>query len=276
MKEIPFFFPSGDCHLFGVMHIPAASRRNTAFLFCTPFGEEKLWTHLVYVNFARALASHGYPVLRFDYRGTGDSEGNFEDATLESCLADIRSAIEILKDQSDQTERLGLLGLRMGATLAALTAETLPQISTLVLWEPILNVDEYMQDLLRVNLTTQMALYKEIRQNREALIRSMKDGLTANVDGYEISAEMFEQFSSLHLPRALNYAKANCLIIQIASKQNPSLKDEFLQLGSVYQQSQVLLSIEEPFWKEIKPFYSRAERLYQDTLNWLNQHEHRL
>ena len=46
-----------------------------AFVFCHPLTEEKLWTHRVFVTFARELAAAGHTVLRFDYRGNGDSDG---------------------------------------------------------------------------------------------------------------------------------------------------------------------------------------------------------
>ena len=54
--ETPFFFPSGKHSLFGILHQPAAATCLPAFVFCHPFGEEKLWTHRVFVSFARRLA----------------------------------------------------------------------------------------------------------------------------------------------------------------------------------------------------------------------------
>ena len=69
MKETPFFFSNQGQNLFGVLHEPCTDGRQTGFLLCYPFAEEKLWVHRVYVNFARELARRGYPVLRFDYMG---------------------------------------------------------------------------------------------------------------------------------------------------------------------------------------------------------------
>ncbi len=216
MNEVPFFFPSNGFDLFGVMHAPQTAGRSTAFLFCPPFGEEMLWTRLVYVNFARELARRGYPVLRFDYRGTGDSDGEFEDSTVETYLSDIRCALGVLAEKSGPASGTALLGLRFGATLAALTAEAVPEVRRLVLWSPIVNGAAYMQELLRVNLTTQLALYKEVRQNREALVKAMAEGKPANVDGYEVTGAMFEQASSIDLLAGPKRSAAKCLIAQIA------------------------------------------------------------
>jgi uncharacterized protein len=273
MSEVPFFFPSNGFNLFGVMHSPQSATRGTAFLFCPPFGEEMLWTRLVYVNFARELARRGHPVLRFDYRGSGDSDGDFEDSTVETCLSDIRCALGVLAEKAGPVSGTGLLGLRFGATLAALTAETCPEIRRLVLWSPILNGASYMQELLRVNLTTQLALYKEVRQNREALVRAMAEGKPANVDGYEITGAMFEQASSIDLLEGPKRSEANCLIVQIAPKPQPAVQKELAGLCSLYRAGHSTVSIEEPFWKEIRTVHARAGRLYQDTLSWLEQRE---
>jgi uncharacterized protein len=273
MSEVPFFFPSNGFNLFGVMHVPQATRRRAAFLFCPPFGEEMLWSRLVYVNFARELARRGYPVLRFDYRGTGDSEGDFEDSTVETYLSDIRCALGVLAEKAGPASGAGLLGLRFGATLAALTAEAVPEVRRLVLWSPIVNGAAYMQELLRVNLTTQLALYKEVRQNREALVSAMAEGKPANVDGYEITGAMFEQASSIDLLMEPKRSDAKCLIAQIAPTPQPALQKELAGLCSLYRAGRGVVALEEPFWKEIRAVYARAGRLYEDTASWLEQSE---
>ena len=57
MTETPFYFANGSHSLFGVLHEPEAAPVNAGFVFCHPFGEEKLWSHRVYVTFARALTN---------------------------------------------------------------------------------------------------------------------------------------------------------------------------------------------------------------------------
>ena len=73
MSESPFFFPRGDARLFGVLHRPSGPVSRSGFVLSHPFAEEKLWSHRVFVSFARALAGRGLAVLRFDYAGAGDS-----------------------------------------------------------------------------------------------------------------------------------------------------------------------------------------------------------
>ena len=268
--ETPFYFKNKTYELFGIFHEPDMISKENGFVFVHPFAEEKLWAHRVLVTFARELSKRGYPVLRFDFMGHGDSEGNFEDSTIQTRLSDIRCAIQTIREKAPSIKGICILGLRFGATLAALASEQEKDIVKLILWDPIIDCAKYMQEMLRINLTTQTAVYKEIRHNRDQLVQMMKNGSTVNIDGYEVSQDLFEQASSINLlHNKLNFS-GGCLIVKINRKERQINKD-FGALLSQYAKAEYLLSIEEPFWKEIKKFYSRAENLFDGTLKWLEQ-----
>jgi len=275
-REEPFYFPCCGRNLFAVMHQPETSTTGAAFLLCAPFAEEKLWTHLVFVNLARDLAQRGHPVLRFDYGCTGDSDGNFEEATLETYLADIREALGVLSTRTGSVRGLGLIGLRLGASLAALVAEQAPEVERLVMWAPILRGANYMQELLRVNLGMQMAMYKEVRVGRDALVQQMHDGQPANVDGYPITGRMFDEMAALDLLASPRQSLAQCLIVEVVARPAPSPCKEISELRALFHRGTAEVCVEEPFWKEIRPLYARAERLYADTFSWLGRADHDL
>ena len=65
---------------------------------------------------------------------------------------------------------VSLLGLRLGANVAMIVAETATDLQHLILWSPIMDGERYLQDLLRINLMTQMATLKVIHQERPALV----------------------------------------------------------------------------------------------------------
>ena len=84
---------------------------------------------------ADQLADAGYVVLRFDYDGMGDSVGQLDDPNrVEAWLDSIRKAAGLLR--ATGVERVGLVGLRIGGTLAALAAQD-ENIAALVLWDPV-------------------------------------------------------------------------------------------------------------------------------------------
>jgi uncharacterized protein len=271
MSEDPFFFPEGTSRLFGVYHAAAAGPPRLPFVFCHPFGEEKLWTHRVFVTFARALSAQGHPVLRFDYYGNGDSSGTFADSSIATALEDLGVAIDTLKARTGATA-VGLLGLRLGATLAASIAETRDDVHRLVLWAPIVDGARYAQDLLRINVTTQVAVYREVRQDRVALVAGMRQGQTANVDGYEIGLAMYEGLTQLSLKGEATRFPSPALIVQLHRNAQSTPEADLTTLLARYPAGTLLQAQEEPFWKEIERFYDTAPNLAAVTLDWMARH----
>lgn len=270
MDETPFFFPVADQELFGILHRPTTAPNGSGFVFCHPFAEEKLWAHRVYVSLARDLAARGHTVLRFDHMGHGDSDGEFQHASVATHLRDIEAAVGRLRVECPGLEGVGLLGLRLGGTFAALSAERVPGINRLVLWDPVVDGGRYMQEVLRSNLTSQLAAYGKVLQDRKALVESLNDGKAINVDGYELGRDFYEQASAINLLSGSPTFKGDVLILQVGKPGQPARKD-LSALQEHYPGATLKLCVEEPFWREIKPFYARAEQLSAATFGWLEE-----
>lgn len=138
--------------LFGALH-PAqtTSAKRTAVLLCNPFGEEAVRAHRIYRVFANRLSRAGFPTLRFDYFGTGDSAGAAEEATLDDWIDDVVRAASELRSQTGAS-RVAVVGLRLGATLATLA--TLPRdgkprlaAQHVLLWDPVIDGAVYLREL---------------------------------------------------------------------------------------------------------------------------------
>jgi exosortase A-associated hydrolase 2 len=279
VAETPFFFAREDARLFGILHSPDAKAKPLAFVMSHPFGEEKLWSHRVFVSCARALAERGYAVLRFDYCGAGDSSGMSADTSLSSHRADLQAAIRTLEQRMPSVQRIGLIGLRLGASFAALLLEAShesPRLRSapLVLWDPILDGDAYFQELLRSNLSTQLAVYGKVVDNREVLTARIRAGFTVNVDGYEIGKDLLEScgVNTLITTEAKRH-DGPTLVVQIAASEAQKERPELKALAASYSQGTLLRAAEQPFWREIKPFYPRAGQLQEATLRWLDEVE---
>lgn len=147
----PFFFGFNERRLFGI-YMPAhgSGSSPSAVVVCYPWGQEYLRSHRSLKYLSTLLARSGVDVLRFDYYGTGDSAGDMSDGTLAGWEADIETAIEELKDTTSAS-RVGLVGLRLGATLAARVAARRNDIDRLALWDPVVLGDEYLHDLERTD-----------------------------------------------------------------------------------------------------------------------------
>lgn len=112
-----------DCvgeRLIGVIAAPsvglAAARTGVVIVVGGP--QYRVGSHRQFVQLARALASQGHAVLRFDYRGMGDAEG--AQRTFEAVSSDVAAAIDALQSHAPSIHHLVLCGLCDGASAALL------------------------------------------------------------------------------------------------------------------------------------------------------------
>ena len=103
--------------LAGILATPDVAA-STGVIVIVGGPQYRVGSHRQFVLLSRALVSAGYPVLRFDYRGMGDSTGAQRDFTMVS--ADIAAAINALQSRLPSVQRVVLWGLCDGASAALL------------------------------------------------------------------------------------------------------------------------------------------------------------
>lgn len=129
--------------LYGFLHVPEGAGPHPAVALLHGFGGNHMEPRAIFTRTARRLASSGITALRFDFRGSGDSEGAFRDASIESEVSDARTGLRFLGEQPEvDAERLGLVGLSLGGMIAARTAGEGRHVRALVLWSPVAHLGE--------------------------------------------------------------------------------------------------------------------------------------
>ncbi len=88
------------------------------FCHCFTCSKETITTYRI----SRLLAEQGYAVLRFDFMGLGNSEGDFSTTTFASTQDDLNSAIHFLSDNYQAPTFL--LGHSLGGTTALAVAQS--------------------------------------------------------------------------------------------------------------------------------------------------------
>lgn len=132
--------------IFAIMHRPLLpkSEKVPAVLFCSGFAGTKSGKFRVFTTLAKELAKQGIAALRFDYRGAGDSEGDFCDMTLEGNISDTLLCLDFLsRDPQIDTSRIGLFGRSLGGVIAILAASRFQSIKSLSLWAPVFKSDPW-------------------------------------------------------------------------------------------------------------------------------------
>jgi len=144
----PLNFGSGARRLLGLYQGAAApASRARAVLFCHASGSEFVNSYRAVSFAAHRFAAAGFSTLRFDYYGTGDSQGDSIDSDLSGWEADIEAAMEELRELA-RVKSVALFGLRLGATLAARVAARAPAaVSRLILWDPVVDGAQYVEAL---------------------------------------------------------------------------------------------------------------------------------
>ncbi len=266
VSERLHFFDGSFGRLFAVHHAPQAPADRIPVVMCHPFGEEKLWAHRVFVNQARQLARLGHHVLRFDFSGHGDSDGDVQQSSLATAALDVNAAVGHAKALAG-VESVALLGLRLGATTAWQIAASRDDVAAVVLWEPVLDGRRYAQELLRINLATQLAVFREVRQSREMLLKAFDEGRAINIDGYDLSKEFFDQLMAIE-SGTLGELTKPALVVQIDRAATPA-RSSLAEIAARFAQVRLEVVVEEPFWKECRSFCDDAPGLAAVTSAWL-------
>ncbi|MDH7794795.1 MULTISPECIES: alpha/beta fold hydrolase [unclassified Beijerinckia] len=122
------------------------ARGTRGVVICSSFGFEEICARKSLVLLAHKLAARGINVLRFDYFGTGDALGGpLHPHQVESWISNIRAAAAWLKTNAAVSD-ISLIGLRLGALLAANAAPSIEQLSQLVLIAPPLSGKAWLRE----------------------------------------------------------------------------------------------------------------------------------
>jgi len=137
-RLVEFPNPKGKT-LRGMLHLPADTPKRPAagVVFFHGFTGDRMESHWMFVKCSRALALAGFASLRFDFYGSGESDGEFREMSLRGEIADGRAAVAFLRAQTEiDPERVGLLGLSLGGGVAAALAPSV-QAKVVVLWSAV-------------------------------------------------------------------------------------------------------------------------------------------
>lgn len=127
-------FDGSEGRLVGVLHYPDGGTRQRGVVIVVGGPQYRTGSHRQFVLLARSLANNGYPVLRFDYHGMGDSDG--DSCSFENVDKDIAAAVNLLCQEQPEVEGVVLLGLCDGASAAVMYAASDPRVVGLSLMNP--------------------------------------------------------------------------------------------------------------------------------------------
>ena len=105
-------------------------------------------------NISRALAAEGYGVLRFDFTGLGESEGDFSETNFSGNIQDLISAADFLRENHKPPTLL--IGHSLGGAAVLFAAKEIPEVKAVATVAAPSTI-EHVEALLQNNI-------KEIEQ----------------------------------------------------------------------------------------------------------------
>lgn len=223
--------------------------------------EEQARTRKLLVNLARDLAAAGIDAVRFDYPGTGLSEGTTERLTLTAAFDALRRAVDYCHQQG--AAQVHLFGFRFGGYLALTALPRLP-VSRAVVWEPVLDLSAHFQELLRVEMTNQMVTFGKVRRGRDELVASLRAGHPELVDGNRIGPTLHRELEAapaVDLDRLSAFADRLRILVWDGKK----VHDAATRAGL----ASVVVPDVKFSWKHIRVLEPRSTALFRETVHAL-------
>lgn len=166
-------------------------------IFIPPFGEEMNRCRALVSTQARNFAAAGYACTLIDFYGTGDSEGQLRDASLQIWRDNIRVTIDSL--QSEANAPLILWGLRLGGLLALdFAAKSSLLLQDILLWQPVNAATTYVTQILRQRVASLMVRDMP-PETTKAIRQRLEEGEDVEISGYTLGGSLIRDIEGIDM-----------------------------------------------------------------------------
>lgn len=259
-----------------VHYNPGVDNNGIGIVICQPIAEERSRSKRLLVNLSRYLCSKGYHTILFDYFGEGDSEGEFKDATIKSRVSDVRVVIDFLKKEKNLSD-FGLIGLRLGASLACIAVENFITPKFLLMIQPIIIGEEYIQDWLKINLSSQLVRYGSVKFNRHQLVEKIRNGEIVENEGYIVSNFFYNEVAELNLITSDKKKYDQAYVVEVKALSNSGdkrIKEFISSCTNNIDRIHYHHIRGTNFWSSLRVYNPNWEELFIDISNLLTRNTH--
>ncbi|WEK53609.1 MAG: alpha/beta fold hydrolase [Candidatus Cohnella colombiensis] len=263
--EKPITIAHENIKLTATIHYPTKessvdNQKLPLVVICHGFVGNRIGVDRLFVLASRQLANAGYLVIRFDYAGTGESEGVYGEHGLDSMIAQTRSVLDYgLSIDLVDPLRVTLLGHSLGGAVALLTSTRDKRVKSLGLWSPVIYP---FNDIVRI-------------VGRSTYDEAVKKGY-ADYLGYQLNPAFFESLQQHQPFQEAHRFHGDVFIAHgtsddvIPADYSFLLEKTFWLRGEGRCNKSILFQADHTYTQGL-----HKGELFQATLEWLDSHEQR-
>jgi len=237
------FLPGAGRQLLVTWRLPQGQTTRGSLLVIPPLAEEMNKARPVLRDLGQAVAESGWALCLPDLSGTGDSEGDFGDATVDHWCQDLDAVYRHCSDRGYAVR--GCLAVRGGALLAErwLTCSGV-SLDRLLLWQPVLEGRQVVNQWLRTRVAASM-FNSAGRVTQAELKEQLAQGDSVESGGYQVSAGLARDLEGMSVqPERLDAGRVS--LIEIGNHETPA---PALQAAAAGLSGGRLVKVAgEPFW----------------------------
>lgn len=231
-----------------------SNEKYQTLIICHGLIGSRIGVDRLFVKASQALIEEGYVVVRFDYKGCGESSGEYGNNSLEELIDQTKEVVQYTMNNLPIKE-LTLLGHSLGGAVALLTALEDERVHRLIQWAA---VGKPYEDISKIFGKSRM---KELRQRKEV-----------DFYGYSFYPKYFHSLNDYEPLQVCSKFKGDVFIAHGTNDQDipctylSSYKENYLTRvqGSVQELS--IENAEHTFSKT-----DHFQELITETMDWLKQ-----
>lgn len=282
MAERPVVFDCEGSQLLGILHEPGTPARAGMLIVVAGGPQFRVGAHRQFIALGRQMAAAGMPTLRFDHRGTGDSEG--ECKGFLDMGADIGAAIDVFFKEHPSLERVVIWGECESASAAAFYAHNDDRVDGIFMVNPWVRTEagqaqtylkHYYWERLR-----DPEFWHKVKSGDFSLLRSVKGwlGLVSNArKGSQSEKRAADEANLVALPLPERLTRSLILYsgrVYVLTSGNDYIAQEFKDFigkSALWQNSDLNQRIEFSDMADADHTFSRShwrEQLFTETRDW--------
>jgi exosortase A-associated hydrolase 1/exosortase A-associated hydrolase 2 len=246
------FHLDGTKGVLAAIYYPTVGPRHPwgDILLVPAFAEEMNRCRAMVAMQARALAALGVGTLVLDPYGTGDSSGEFVEASWAQWQADLQRGLDWLRTHGQGCT--SLWGVRLGAIMASGIASADAQIERLLLWQPVVDARAFYTQFLRIRIAAELEQSGGIKTTDQ--LRSMSArGKLIEVSGYQIGSVLAAELDRIQLPAVESITRLHTLWYEVLASSDANIPRGNLKVADSYRAAGARIQVESaigpPFWQ---------------------------